>query len=394
MKLKTIIYLTVLYCLVSCTNNQVEELIETETQVLSQKESDYLDYGIYWFNTATESTKGYNEKTKQVIDVSENFYNPSKPTVIYFHGWQLGSSGADYERENFLFTTEDNVEINTIEAWKEKGWNVAIFYWNQFADELELKNAEAKIWSTQGGEAMRYKLNDGTYSELQAPNNSLGTEAFTQLSSLLATNTSNNIRFVGHSLGNQLASYTAFLFSEAVKNNTISANIMPKRLELLDPFWSKGAKEYLGDNNNDGNNDWNGECVKSCIKQMIERNNLAVTWYDSSPIVNFGVGDSNESLKDLVAFQSERYWYLSMIGVANKHVDVVHNYFWSFSFDAPKEVTVNWFKRRTETGNVAASASTSLKRIKEMMGDEYVWDQVEGRYTSTPKDDKYELKNF
>ena len=43
--------------------------------------------------------------------------------------------------------------------WKADGWNVAIFYWNQMADEDEVKDAEAKIWSTNGPKGMRYRLN-------------------------------------------------------------------------------------------------------------------------------------------------------------------------------------------------------------------------------------------
>lgn len=368
--------------------------MEKETIELQGKEVDYLDYGVHWFNANNVATKAYDEKNDQTIEVSSNFYDDTKPTVVYFHGWQSGSATANYDRGSFNYVNDDGLDINTVRAWKEKGWNVGIFYWDQFADELELKNAEAKIWSVNGNQKMRYQLNDGTFSTLQSPTNSLGKEAFKQLSTLLANNTSNDVRFVGHSLGNQLATYATFLFSEAVDKGQINKAIMPKRLELLDPFWSKGGKSYLGDYNGDGNNDWNGERVKWYIQEMIKRDDLAVTWYDSSPILSVGIGDGNNSLKDYVAFQSERYWYVNVVGVAEKHVNVVHDYFWSYKFDAPKEVKLNWLKIRRLTGKVAASASTSTTRIKEMMGDSYVWDQVEGRYTATPEDDLYELKNW
>lgn len=394
MKLKTLKLITVSLFLSSCSVDEIDNVIENETKTTTQKAADYLDYGTYWFNSANQSTKAFNEKTNETIEVATEFYDPSKPTVVYFHGWQLDSALEDYKRETFQFIDDDNgVNVNTIEGWKNKGWNVAIFYWNQFADESELKDAEAKIWNAQNNfQGMRYRLSDGSYATTQSPANSMGEEAFLQLSTLLASNTSNNVRFVGHSLGNQLATHTAFLFSKALEKGEISATIMPDRLELLDPFWSQDGKEYLGDYNNDGSYDWNGERARWYIKEMVDRNNLAVTWYNSTLILNAGIGDKNNDLKDIVALQSVRFWYVSSIDIGAKHVYARHNYFWSFSCDAPEEVTINWWNQRKETGRVAASACTPISRIRSMMGDDHIWDQVEGRYTPTPEDDQFEIK--
>ncbi|MBU2996954.1 hypothetical protein KO500_10935 [Cellulophaga baltica] len=391
--LKAVFYVSISILLYSCNKESINEIEIQETLSLQASESDYLDYGIYWFNSENESTKGYDEKNDKKIEVSSSYYDASKPTVIYFHGWQLDSSIDEYNREDFQFTdSEYDTNINTVEIWKRKGWNVGIFYWNQFADESELKDAEAKIWSINGPKNMRYRLSDGSYSEEQSPTSSLAQEAYNQISEIIAENTSNDIRFVGHSLGNQLASYTAFLFSEAISNNEIPLEIMPNRLELLDPFWSKDAKNYLTDYNGDGSNDWTGERVRWYIDEMIKKNNLATTWYSSSLILDAGIGDQNESLKDIVTYQSQRYWYVDAISIGEKHVNTRHSYFWSLEFDAPLEVKVNWLLQRKETGNTTASASTTIERIREMMGDENYWDQVEGRYTPSPEDDKFQIK--
>ncbi len=392
--LKVVFFISTSILLYSCNKDEfIDEIKIQETLSLQASENDYLDYGIYWFNSENESKKGFDVANDEKIEVSSSYYDASKPTVIYFHGWQLDSSIDEYNREDFQFTnSEYDTNINTVEIWKRKGWNVGIFYWNQFADESELKDAEAKIWSINGPKNMRYRLSDGTYSDEQSPTSSLAQEAYNQISKILAANTSNDIRFVGHSLGNQLASHTAFLFSEATSNNEIPLKIMPNRLELLDPFWSKDAKSYLTDYNGDGSNDWTGERVRWYIDEMIEKNDLAATWYSSSLILDAGIGDQNESLKDIVAYQSQRYWYLDAINIGEKHVNTRHSYFWSLEFDAPSEVKVNWLLQRKETGNTSASASTTIERIKEMMGDENYWDQVEGRYTPSPEDDKFQIK--
>lgn len=376
--------------LTSCEDDmeeQFEVMAEEELAAENARTNDFLDYGLHWFNSNNVATKAYNEKTNQVISVPTSYYNPSKPTVIYFHGWQNGSSQQNYKRENFRLNNSSlNVNVNTISKWKQDGWNVAIFYWNQFADESELKDAEAKIWSANGNRGMRYRQSDGSYSTSQAPNKSLGDLAFDQFKAVVGNNTSNNIRLVGHSLGNQLATNVAKKISDAVTNGQLASRLMPNRLELLDPFWSKGDKSYL-------NNDWTGERVRWYISTMKNRHNIAASWYKSTAILNLGIGDNNNPLKDIVAFQSVRYWYLNGFQIADKHVYVRYSYFWSYNSNPPEEVTINFWGRRKRTGKDAASASTSNSRIRAMMGSQYLWDQVEGRYTADPSDDEFERKN-
>ncbi len=403
-KFNLIFFCLCLLFLSSCSTQPIEHLIiEQDLENINVAErsksdmnsSDFLDYGIYWFNANNESFKGFNESKNRAIDVPVNLYDPTKPTVVYFHGWAQGSSKNNYKRENFQINNDRlDLNLNTISAWKNKGWNVAIFYWNQFGDENKVTDAEAKIWSVKGAKKMRYRLKNGKYSNLKSPKYNLSTIAFNQLKSVLSKNSSNNIRIVGHSLGSQLAVSVSYLMNEAVKNGKLKRSLMPNRIELLDPFWSRGAKAFLADFNNDGNKDWTGERVRFYIKEIKEDNNTAITWYKSSAILNLGLGDNNDDLKQEVAFQSFRPWYLNGFDLVNKHVYVRHNYFWSMSFRAPKEVKLDFFRRRSKTGRVSASASTSNARIKQLMNSGYFWDQVEGRRTASPKDNQFQIKKW
>jgi hypothetical protein len=281
-----------------------------------------------------------------------------------------------------------------MESWKDKGWNVAVFYWNQFADEDEVKDAEAKIWSINGAQGMRYFLNDGSSSTEQSPDKSVGELAFEQISAALVNNISGDIRFAGHSLGNQLAVYTASLINDAVNAGTVSESVMPNRIVLLDPFWSQGSKSYLGDKNGDGSNDWVGERSRWAIEDMIDDRDVAVEWYKSSAIYDFWIGDQNTALEGIVNLNHLRFWYLDATDITGKHINARHWYFQSMSDSVPEEVTINWWGNRNETGSDAASASTSDDRIRAMMGNDYEWDQVEGRYTTTTSDDQFEIKNY
>ncbi len=356
--------------------------------------TDTLDYGLYWFDGNNNSVKAV-EQDGTVNTVPLAFYDPSKPTIIHFHGWQPGSAtrNGGYDREDFRFVW-GNEDVITSTGWKDKGWNIAYFYWDQFADESEVKDAEAKMWSANGPRGMRYRLSDGSYSTQHAPAQSVGQIAFEQVTAALAGNTSSNVRLSGHSLGNQLATIVASKISDAIYAGEVGTNVMVDRLELLDPFWSQDGKGYLGDANNDGANDWVGERTRWSIEELIQRHNTPITWYKSSGIQDVWIGDKTTPLEGIVAFIHNRFWYLASGDYVNKHNHVVPWYFRSMASDAPEEVTINWRGKRTPTGQDAASASTADSRIQAMMGDQYHWDQVEGRYTADPIDDQFEIKNY
>ena len=353
---------------------------------------DTLDYGLYWFDGANTSVKAV-EADGTVNNVPRKFYDPSKPTIVHFHGWQPGSAtrGDGYDREDFRFVWGSE-DVITSSAWKSKGWNIAYFYWDQFADESELKDAEAKMWTTNGPRGMRYRLSDGSYSTHHSPNKSVGDIAFEQVTSALAGNTSYYVRLSGHSLGNQLATIVAGKISDAIYAGDAGVNVMVDRLELLDPFFSKDGKSYLGDANGDGKLDWTGERVRWTVQNLIERHSTPVTAYYSSNINDLWIGDKNLLLRAMVAEAWNRFWYLA--DEVNKHNHVVPFYFRSMASAPPEEVTINWWGSRTATGKDAASASTDDSRILEMSGDTHYWDQVEGRYTADPEDDQFEIKNY
>ena len=152
--------------------------------------------------------------------------------------------------------------------------------------------------------------------------------------------------------------------------------------------------------NGDGNNDWVGERVRWYLVDMIASHDIASTWYKGSAIHDLWIGDANRDLEDIIAFVKPRLWYLGgtldLTSIGAKHVHTKDVYLLSMGSDEPAEVTISgWFNTRYPTGNIAASAATCDARIKQMMGSDMHWDQVEGRYTVYTDDDQFEVKgNF
>lgn len=336
-----------------------------------------LDTGIYWYG------KG-NVSQKAVAGVANPYFSANKPTVIYVHGWQKDSTPS-LRRETFNYKQNDatyGVDVNMADAWINAGWNIGIFYWSQLADEGEVTDAEAKIWSANGPKGMRWRKVDGTY--VAGPAKSAGELFLDAYSSAMSNYYGTNIRIAGHSLGNQMATRLTKLVSDKVTAGQLPSTLLPKRVALLDPFWSKYGKDYLGGK-------WTGEVSRAYVTELKQKG-IAFEHYKSSGITDVGVGDANLEMEKLTAFSNMAPWYISSTDLGAKHVAAYNEYFYSFYTPAPEEVTISWGTRNL-TGKVAASAATSDARIKEMMDPTKYWVQVEGRYTQDPSDDMYEVKS-
>ena len=335
-----------------------------------------LNYGFYWFRDGKTSVPATGSNIA-------GYYDASKPTIIYFHGWQQGTSKDNYRRETFLFTdpTANGQVVDTAAKWIADGWNVGIFYWNQFADEDQVTDAEAKIWSTKGPRGMRYRLNTGAFSTVGDPTVSVGDLAYTDYKRIMANYIGTEIRFAGHSLGSQLATILAKKIS-----NDGNLKLMPKRLELLDPFWSKNGKSFLGDTVNGtmttscetkggSTSDWVAEVARCYIAKMISKNNLAVTWYKTSAIFDTGVGDGNNNLKTIVVFQNPSSGWWSLTQQTEKHIWARHLYFWS--------------KIVPNSTSIPSYANTPITTIQSTMKLKRVYTQKTGTSVANPTDDTY-----
>lgn len=386
-----------------------------------------LDYGLYWYGK-----NGVCEK--YFPGVPNAFYNPSKKTVVFSHGWQSNSvTGTDaygrtgFRYEMFYWAESDfkgSPELNGLQkftnhSWIDKGWNTGITYWNQFADD-DLFGAEAKIWNLAGGpKGSRYRTLDDAGTDLykdwnrkvkfngtEVEADSVGAMLSLYVVDALKQNTSGNIRLVGHSLGNQIITNIA--------DHVNSAGIKISRIALLDPAWTDGAKDYLPkvtqedmniqlnhngvkalDAGSLGTNFWLVEYSRKILYTIMNRHwstGIAVERYNSTPLnLYLPVMDENDKLSKQIAVIDIKPWYYSVDQIGPKHVSIRHHYFWSMESEAPIECTV-LFGIRRKTGNISGSAATADVRIREMMLNGYYYSQVEGRYTADPSDDWFERK--
>jgi hypothetical protein len=328
-----------------------------------------LDSGIYWFgrgNTAQKAGAG-----------NPNF-SLSRPTLIYAHGWQKDNVPRA-KRESFNYKLNDpknGVDVNLADAWIAAGWNVGIFYWDQFADEPEVKNAETKIWTGAGPQGMRWRACDGSYSSVGAPTVSAAQLFHDAYVAAMAGYTGGNVRLVGHSLGNQLVTRTAAMINDSITANRIPASLRPTRIALMDPFWSNGGKSYL-------NNRWTGEVARDHVAAL-RTAGVVFERYKSSNINDLFVGDSNQSLTTMIGQTELIPGWISNLDQAGRHVAAPNMYFRSFAFSPPPGCDEN-----AVCSGIAASARTSDARTRELMTSSFVWTQTAGQNTEVPSDNLF-----
>jgi hypothetical protein len=247
-----------------------------------------LDFGMFFLGPN-------GEYQKAVTGISNPYFDKTKPTAIYFHGWQNNSTSDDFVQDNaFYFNSSTIGSYNAIPAWRNLNYNVCIVYWSQWADEGEVKDAQAKLWlGANGRKNMRYRIRGGSYVEYSTTK-SVTDLIFDQYKETFNGNTG-SIRFLGHSLGNQFATLLAFKISNAVAAGTMSSNLMPKRIALLDPFWGKSSESYSG-------NVYPGaKCVEH-VTAMLKRDAFALEVIRTNSNIGYWVGDGNVNMRKLAAY--------------------------------------------------------------------------------------------
>lgn len=326
-----------------------------------------LDYGLYWF--------GNNDNYQKAQAGNSNaYYNKSAPTIIYIHGWQNGSSQAQ-NRETFNRSDSGGPDVDLAYAWRRAGYNVGILYWNQFADEGEVKDAEAKIWSKSGPRAMRWRDHNGTYRS--GPNKDAGQLMFESLKINMADYTGSRLIIAGHSLGNQMAVVVAKKLKDGISAGNTNSKLKPKRVALLDPYYSNGSKSYI-------NNQWTGAKARSYVDSLKGWGVIFEAYRSSSVTNTFLVGDANKGLLNKTAFVELKPWYFQSWQQAEKHGAAVWHYLWSFDFSIPA------IKSSSDQG---LSAKTGDARVKSLMNGNKRLIHDLGAYTKSPGDDRLKYGN-
>lgn len=378
-------------------------------------ELDILDYGVYFLGNNAQL--GNLEKFRPG-DPSNQYFDPSKPTMIYVHGLSDGSV-LNHKRE---LIRENRVGVSMADRWRNQGWNVGIYYWNQFADVplSDRGDAEDKIYEV-GPNPWRLELEQFTNSSPAAPTVSVGALLGIELNRIRQKSQAGlELRLGAHSLGASLAAEATDFMSNAN---------LPDRVAYLDPYWTSNRQFDLLANvqslNLQGRSQ---EMYISSLLKAAEVNIGAISALNDlrtasnefdyvSAVQN--LADAMSSLDthgaiidETVAVALDPKWRnfdpLNPIGaITDQHYIAVDYYFRSIESPEPWLVTkANWWQ--VQEGDVdlvfddgdglvlnynlsfgsAVSASSCTEKLIRYKGSKYF--QVLGQFTEDTSDDYFE----
>lgn len=352
---------------------------QTAAPVINVDQVNYhqLDHGVYFLNTNRQGQKF-------VAGASNSFFDRTRPTMIYIHGWQNGATQA--QRRETFDRSQAQTSTDLAQVWRSRGWNVGICYWNQFADEGEVKDAEAKVWTAHGPRGMRWRNASGQYSA--GPAKSAATLCTESLAPALAQFTGSQLRLVGHSLGSQMVINVGLQLSDRVDAGSLPARARPGRIALLDPAFTNGGRDYL-------NGRWPGEVARGIVTHLKSRGVIFESYRSSAATSNPLIGDANTELLRMTAFTelvSGYYWPWQL---PEKHEHAVWHYLWSMNFAPPPidRPAGSPPLHPADVMAVAPSAATEDYRVRAQMNGNLRTIHSNGRNSRTPGDDSFSLAN-
>jgi hypothetical protein len=322
-----------------------------------------LDTGIYFYGVQQNAITSDQPGSQKYIPGQPNpFFDPSKPTIIYAHGWNKGSVTAG-NREGLLLTT-GGVWQNVQNYWLTRNWNVGIFQWNQLADDdfgLQPVDTEKKIYDANSRNiGMRWKKNDGSFSSRGNPTvtvTQLYRSAYLQVASALASGL--EIRLVGNSLGGNL---TVAMTRELA----INGSRLPLRVTLQDPYWDSSLDSSDGVTPPGGFA--NNRAVGIDGARRISTAGIALEYFRSSLAGQTGYV---RDIAMVASYTNLKPLYTNDIGA--KHTQPTRVYFWA-----------------VENGGTTATPNTPFQTVRARMNTNNYWNQADaGANTTTPSDDAY-----
>lgn len=299
-------------------------------------------------------------------------------------------------------------------SWFERGWNVGIFYWDQFADAPCERDAEQKIWFDRSGRGLAWKSYDAASGSSETRHLQNATSMVDLCSASLASAlrgfSGAQLRFVGFSLGAQLAAGCA---SQLLASG---ADVKPTRLSLLDPLFTHRHLKIFrcgADPTGFTSRQSVGHLAPQSTSKAVEavrRHHVATDVYKTSPYSEpdmAGIGYTSMLLDHLALVVKyvpdwcdaiyRKYSLSYDENLECRHHAAIPLYFMSHADPSPPLVGTQFSNIPgaclTPTAACSDEEVHSLARTKEAARDssqaDVYWVQVEGRDTASTSDDRF-----
>ena len=198
--------------------------------------------GLYFYGPNHTILNGQSEDNADMVrastNISTDYFDPSKPTIIWTHGWEPTGSFGD----RYLCAGGDtrkvlpDYDVNYAQELRKMGYNVGTL---QYQGDLKT----TKNYATQLAKIYSYCVDD-----FNETGYSLSYMFASELATVLGDKYKKDLILVGHSCGGFMSTATAYMLEVFYYNKLITnRHLIPKRLILQDPY-----VVTLGDKLNEG----------------------------------------------------------------------------------------------------------------------------------------------
>jgi len=379
--LLVLVIVSSMFAFVACDNKEksIEEIkldLETDLTV------DYEDViGLYFYGEHVDDYKRSN-----LAKEDEDYFDPSKKTMIFFHGWKPGANGIFDGPCTDIRLSSENVSrnggvmtsSNTVQYYKDLGYNVGAMDWSCYAGDLF--SMYEQVWvSFDNGHSIICRFAKEYINFFD------GYE--------------NEIEFTGHSFGAHTSTGTAYLLYKYAQMGMISYKSLPKRLSLADPYigdacmiaMDEAAFKTMDNTKEYMNGRYPADTIGDCFEYM-DKYGVAIDVYAAIPF-NFDTiytipgstyGDdvlATRRASALEKLQSHATW------------TVLKNFYNTYSMDA-HNYTIDWmmvskFSEIKEDGEDGFYPTLALsnEEIRKLKGKQFLADSTEFNVNSANFDE-------
>ena len=190
------------------------------------------DYGLYWYDV-----NGGRMLSQE--DMPLSYYDPSKPTVIYSHGWKVDLAPEELVTQQSTIDATEGLsgDRDYAEELKKAGYNVGYFDWHLYA--ADLSSLQNEIWTVYE-EGVSDAPDEGSNYEAAVAaldGKSFAGEFAREVAVVMKDAKNDDLYFIGHSFGGQMVTAAAYTLSKMYDAGLdINPACVPKRISLADPY--------------------------------------------------------------------------------------------------------------------------------------------------------------
>ena len=293
--------------------------------------------------------------------LSKSYFDPSKPTIIWTHGWEDQTKGSFGDR--YLCAGKDTREAvssydqNYAYELKKQGYNVATLQYQNVTDDGE--NYAKDL-------AYLFKF---CVEDFNGTGKSLSFMFASEIADILGEEYDQELTLVGHSCGGFMVTATAYMLQAFYVNGKITnKNLVPGRLILEDPYVNTlgdvSPTKIYGTN----------EKINKRSKCQIVQNMISSLDANSEVAIEVFLGMTMASSK----FVYDEKGDFTKVKPHCVTVDMTGLKAWQGNIGKVHVVTRDWVwasmvygKIKTTDGNIAPTAALTKEEIRSLHGKLY-----------------------